>query len=153
MNALAVLPIGPTDGLVLTTTFEPCLMCASTIVQARIPEVRYAAADPLFDGMHDWFADLPFARERLPVRSELGGPVGAFAHVLHVSWMAFWVPEGPVVDAHHALKPRHLALGRRVAQEGGLAAIAEQQGEVVDAMAALWPALLELAGDEAAAER
>src|SRR3954452_11861601 len=27
MNALAVLPLGPTADFVLTTTFEPCLMC------------------------------------------------------------------------------------------------------------------------------
>ena len=66
MNALAVLRIGPSDDLRMTTTFEPCLMCASAIVQSRIPRVRYAAADPVFDGLHDWFAELPFAQRRLP---------------------------------------------------------------------------------------
>ena len=62
MNARALLSLGPTDDLTITTTFEPCSMCASTIVQGHIPHVRYAAADPLFDGMHDWFADVPLTR-------------------------------------------------------------------------------------------
>jgi len=145
MNALALLPLGPTDGLVLTTTFEPCLMCATTIVQARIPVVRYAAADPVFAGLQDWFAELPFARDRIPARTELGGPLGAFCHVLHVSWMAFWVRDGAVMAAHEELRPRHLAVAREVAEQGGLAAVAEQGGTVVDAVDALWPTLVELA--------
>lgn len=144
MNVLALLPLGPTDDLVLSTTFEPCLMCASAIVQARIPHVRYAAADPVFDGMHDWFAEFPFAQERLPSRSELGGPVGAFCHVLHVSWMAFWISDGAVPDAHRNLRPRHLEIAQQVAQEHDLAHVAEEGGDVIDAIDALWPSLLEL---------
>ena len=130
----------------LTTTFEPCLMCASAIVQARIPEVRFAAADPVFDGMHDWFESFPFAQERLPSRSELGGPVGAFCHVLHVSWMAFWVSDGAVIDAHRHLRPRHLELAHQVIEDHDLATVADGDGDVTDALEALWPALVELSG-------
>ena len=144
MNALALLPLGPTEGLVLSTTFEPCLMCASSIVQARIPEVRYAAADPLFAGMHDWFAAFPFAEERLPRRSELGGPIGAFCHVLHVSWMAFWTAEGAAMDAHRSLRPRHLEVAQQIARDHDLSRVADQDGDVVDALEALWPSLVEL---------
>ena len=150
MNALAVLPLGPTERLTISTTFEPCLMCASAIVQARIPHVRYAASDPLFDGMHDWFADLPFARERLPRRTELGGRIGAFAHVLHVSWLAFWVTEGAVMDAHRNLRPRHLEMAQQVAADDGLATVANEGGDVVDALETLWSSLADLAGDTAA---
>lgn len=144
MNALALLSLGPTEGLVLSTTFEPCLMCASAIVQARIPEVRYAAADPLFDGMHDWFTAFPFARERLPTRSELGGPVGAFCHVLHVSWLAFWAADGATMDAHRNLRPRHLEIARQVAHDHALPEVAADDGHAIDALEALWPSLLEL---------
>lgn len=144
MNALALLPLGPTEDLVLSTTFEPCLMCASAIVQSRIPHVRFAAADPVFDGMHDWFAEFPFAQERLPKRSELGGPVGAFCHVLHVSWMAFWVADGAVMEAHRNLRPRHLEMAHEIAQDHRLSKLAEQHGDVTDALEALWPSLLEL---------
>jgi tRNA(adenine34) deaminase len=146
MNALALLPLGPTEDLVLSTTFEPCLMCASAIVQARIPEVRYAAADPVFDGMHDWFASFPFAEERLPRRSELGGPVGAFCHVLHVSWMAFWISDGAVIEAHRNLRPRHLEIARQVIRDHNLSEVASEDGDVTDALEALWQSLVELSG-------
>src|SRR4051794_26574582 len=70
MNALAELSFGTgfTDHR-LYTTFEPCLMCASAIVQIRIGQVSFAAADPVFDGLHDWLGEFAFAAERLPKRS------------------------------------------------------------------------------------
>ncbi len=145
MNAMAVLPLGPTAELTISTTFEPCLMCAATIFQARIPRVRYAAADPVVHEVHDGLATLPFARERVPVRTELGGPIGAFAHVLHVSWMTFWVADEPVMDAHRRLRPDHLALAEQVAHGDELAAVSRGGGDVVDALEALWPMLVGLA--------
>jgi tRNA(adenine34) deaminase len=145
MNALAGLRLGPSDGLTISTTFEPCLMCASAIIQFRIPRVRYAAADPVFDGMHDWFAELPFAQRRLPERIELGGRIGAFAHVLHVSWLSFWVSENDeVLDAHRRVRPEHLAVARDLVRDEHLGSIASGGGEVVDALDALWPSLGEL---------
>jgi tRNA(adenine34) deaminase len=56
MCALAELPPGTCEHYTLYTTFEPCLMCAGAIMLARIPRVRYAAADPVFDGLHDCWA-------------------------------------------------------------------------------------------------
>jgi hypothetical protein len=110
-------------------------MCASTIVQLRMGTVAYAAADPLFDGMQDWFADLPFAAARRPERTVLGGPVGTFCHVLHLSWLAFWQPTGPTIDAHARLTPRELEVARAIAAEGHLACI---EGTAVDALEAVW---------------
>jgi len=144
MNALAVLPIGDTSGLTLYTTFEPCLMCASTILLVGIPRVQFAAADPFFDGVHDWFAQLPYAQERLPERACLGGPFGAFCHVLHLSWIAFWMPNGPVVEAHRRLAPRHLDLTSTVVS-GRLNEVSSQDGDVVDALGAVWDELQQLA--------
>ena len=146
MCVLASLPDGSFDDCTLYTTFEPCLMCASAIVQIHIGNVCFAAADPVFDGLHDWLGEFAFAAERLPQRSCLGGPVGSFAHVLHLSWLAFWLREGHVLDAHKRLSPRHLDLARRVAEEGHLADVASAGGSVVDAMTALWPELVTLAG-------
>lgn len=142
MNALAVLPLGSNDGSTITTTFEPCLMCASAIVQLRIPFVRYAAADPLFDGLHDWFSGIPFASQRLPQREELGGGIGAFAHVLHVSWLSFWASDA--MDAHRRLRPKHLDAALAVVRDEHLATIARDGGDVCDALDALWPSLGEL---------
>jgi hypothetical protein len=147
MNALAMLRLGPTDGLTISTTFEPCLMCASAIMQFRLRRIRYAAADPVFDGLHDWFKDLPFTSDRMPVREELGGRVGAFAHVLHVSWLAFWVRESDVIDTHRRLRPRHLDLALEVVRSEKLGPIARDGGDVRDALTAMWDALGHLSVD------
>jgi tRNA(adenine34) deaminase len=145
MNALAELPFGRGFGdHTVYTTFEPCLMCASTILQTGIGHVRYAAADPVFDGLHDWLTEFKFAADRLPDRRCLGGPIGAFAHVLHLSWLAFWLTEGQVIDAHRRLSPRHLDLATRVAGDGHLADVATHGGGVVDAIGALWSDLVAL---------
>jgi hypothetical protein len=94
----------------------------------------------MFDGMHDWFAELPFAAARRPERQALGGPIGAFAFALHVSWLAFWVP-GHVLDPHRSLVPRHLELAAGLVERSPLVAIAAAGGSVVDAIDALWPEL------------
>lgn len=138
---LSTLGFGQYDGHTLYTSFEPCLMCASTIVQMGIGHVAFAAADPLFDGMHDWFGDLPYAAQRLPARSMLGGMVGAFCHVLHLAWLSFWVTEGPVIDAHGRLSPRALDAARSITRDGHLASVAADGGTAVDAIAAVWDLL------------
>jgi hypothetical protein len=145
MNALAQLPLGGATGLSLYTTFEPCLMCASTILQSSITHVHYAAADPVFDGLHDWFRELPFAAERLPERTVLGGPVGAFAHVLHLSWLAFWVADGAIMQAHRTLAPRHLEIASSIARDNRLVDLVTEGGTALDALETLWGDLLPIA--------
>jgi tRNA(Arg) A34 adenosine deaminase TadA len=135
---LSTLGLGQFGDHTLYTSFEPCLMCASTIVQMGIGRVEFAAADPLFDGMHDWFGSLPYDAARRPERNMLGGPVGAFCHVLHLSWLSFWVREGPVIDAHGRLSPRELDTARAISRDGHLAPIAADGGGAVDALAAVW---------------
>ena len=142
--ALASLPAGNYDGYTLYTTFEPCLMCAGAIIMCHIPRVRYAAADPVFDGLHDWFHTLPFASTRLPERECLGGPIGAFAHVLHLSWIALWFPEADSVELHGTVAPRHLALALDLVESTDLPAIADARGSVAAALAAIWPDLVAL---------
>jgi tRNA(adenine34) deaminase len=135
---LASLPLGQYGDHSLYTSFEPCLMCASTIVQFGIGHVAFAAADPLFEGMDDWFLELPFAASRLPERSVLGGPIGRFCHVLHLAWLSFWVAEGPVIDAHRRRSPRELAAARTIVRDGHLDPIAADGGATIDALAAVW---------------
>jgi tRNA(Arg) A34 adenosine deaminase TadA len=54
MNVLARLGFRRHDGLVLTTTLQPCLQCAAAIRLARIAAVRFAGHDVLWDGCHDF---------------------------------------------------------------------------------------------------
>jgi tRNA(Arg) A34 adenosine deaminase TadA len=144
MCVLAALPDGSFADRTLSTTFEPCLMCASAIVLCAVPRVRYAAADPVWDGLHDWFASLPMAAKRVPERECLGGPIGAFGHVLHLSWLALWVPESDAVELHRAVAPDHLELARALVESSDLPAIAADRGSVTDALDALWPDLVSL---------
>lgn len=138
MCALAATPAGSCDAYTLYTSFEPCLMCASAIMLAHIPRVYYATPDPLFDGMHAWFGGLPYAEQRRPELACLGGPIGAFAHVLHVSWLAFWFPDTIAIGPHQATAPRHLALARDLVERSPLPAIAAEGRPAADAIEALW---------------
>jgi hypothetical protein len=115
-------------------------------MQSHIPRVRYASIDPFFDGMTDWFAEFGFTRERIPEREELGGRIGAFAHVLHVSWLALFMPTGVVIDAHRRLRPQHLDLALEVVRSERLGALAHEGGDVRGALSLMWDALGELTG-------
>jgi tRNA(adenine34) deaminase len=138
MNALVGLPRSAREGHTLYTTFEPCVMCAATIRIYRIPRVVYAADDPVWDGMHDLFGQLEPIARGLPERERLGGPWGAFAHVLHLTRLAEWGPE-LVIDAHGRLAPEHLELARRIGSSGELHELAASGAGVVRAAKALWP--------------
>jgi tRNA(Arg) A34 adenosine deaminase TadA len=53
-NVVARLPYGQSDRLVLSTTLEPCLQCSAAIRLGPVAAVRYAGADPLWNGCHDF---------------------------------------------------------------------------------------------------
>jgi tRNA(Arg) A34 adenosine deaminase TadA len=144
MCTLAAVPSDCFDDYTLYTTFEPCLMCASAIIICKVPRVHYAAADPVWDGMDDWFRTLPHAAERIPERVCLGGPIGAFAHVLHLSWIAFWFPGTGAVELHRTVAPQRLAVASDLVGSTDLGAIAADGGGVTAAIASLWPDLVAL---------
>ncbi|HMC38913.1 MAG TPA: nucleoside deaminase [Acidimicrobiales bacterium] len=146
MDVLSQVPFGTRPSGALYTTFEPCLMCAATILLYRVSEVHYAAADPVFDGLHDWFGTHPFTAERVPRRVHLGGPVGAFCHVLHLAWLVAYPAPESVIIAHGNLAPEHLACAAEVADRHRLKPLAEGGGLVLDALAELWSDLVTLAG-------
>lgn len=63
------------EGCTLYVTLEPCPMCAGAIVQARIPRVVYAAADPKAGACHSLYEITH--DERLNHRCETVGGVMA----------------------------------------------------------------------------
>jgi tRNA(Arg) A34 adenosine deaminase TadA len=145
MDVLSQVPLGSRVTGSLYTTFEPCIMCAATIAFYGVPEVHYAAADPLFDGLLDWLALYPFTAERQPRRVRLGGPIGAFCHVLHLAWLVAYPAPAHVVDAHRRLTLSALECAREITERRRLRRIADDGAPVVDAITELWPHLVALA--------
>jgi tRNA(Arg) A34 adenosine deaminase TadA len=146
MDVLRQVPFGSRPNGALYTTFEPCLMCAGTILLYRVPEVHYAACDPVFDGLHDWFGTHPFTAARVPRRVHLGGPTGAFCHVLHLAWLVGYPAPDAVLDAHRDLAPAELACAAQIAGDHRLKPLADAGATVVDAISELWIDLTTLGG-------
>jgi Cytidine and deoxycytidylate deaminase zinc-binding region len=144
MNALALLRRDARERHTLYTTFEPCVMCAATIRMYRIPKVHYAAADPVWDGMHDLFSQLEPIARGLPERELLGGPWGAFAHLLHLTWLAEHAPDY-VLEAHGKMTPEYLQAATRLAARGELRRAASRDEDVLVAANRAWPEVEALA--------
>lgn len=89
INALAALPRRRHPGHRLLVTLAPCLLCASAIVMAQLPQLTYAATDPVMADVSGWLAALPWAASRLPeTDGPLSGPIVHFAQLLPVLHMA-----------------------------------------------------------------
>jgi tRNA(adenine34) deaminase len=144
MDVMSQVPFGSRITGSLYTTFEPCFMCAATIAFYRVPEVHYAAADPFFDGLHDWFGTYAFTAERIPARIRLGGPIGAFCHVLHLAWLVAYPAPMDVVDAHRRLTPATLECANGIAERHRLARAGDRGATVLEAIEELWPDLVAL---------
>lgn len=84
-NVIARLPYRQAAPFVLTTTLEPCLQCSAVIRLGPIATVRYAGADPLWDGCHD-FSPLSPREAARPAKVTMAGPrdddVGMFATLI-----------------------------------------------------------------------
>ena len=144
MDVLSQVPFGTRVNGALYTTFEPCLMCAATILLYKVPEVHYAAADPVFDGLHDWIGTHPFTADRVPRRHHLGGPFGAFCHVLHLAWLAAYPAPDHVLEAHRRLAPERLNCARDIVDRGHLRELGEAGASVENAVNPIWDELVAL---------
>jgi len=137
MNALAGLLPGEYSGYTLYTTYEPCFMCAATIIGTyHIPKVAFAAYDPSWEGLLDAFRQHPAIACRLPEREHLGGPYGALAYVLHLVWIVRHLP-GPH-EAHQHFAPAHLALSRDLLEHGTLEDLEQDGAAPADVARMLW---------------
>jgi tRNA(Arg) A34 adenosine deaminase TadA len=137
MNALVALRPGDYSGHTLYTTFEPCLMCTATIIGTyQVPKVAFAAYDPSWDGLLDVLGGHPAVARRLPEREHLGGPYGALAYLLHLTWIVRYLP-GPH-EAHQKFAPAHLALSKGLLEQRTLQHLEQDGASTPDVANALW---------------
>jgi tRNA(Arg) A34 adenosine deaminase TadA len=143
-NVLARLPYGQTVPLVVTTTLEPCLQCSAAIRLGPVATVRYAGADPLWDGCHD-FSPLSPREAARQARVTMAGPraddIGTFATL--ISRFGPGLVNGPAADWLRASGQGGLLDFARHLQETGatrrLAVL-----DVAEAFGSLWPQLRSL---------
>jgi len=143
-NVLARLPYQHTSRLVLTTTLEPCLQCSAAIRLGPVATVRYAGADPLWNGCHD-FSPLSPREAARPGKVTMAGPrgddIGMFATL--ISRLGPGLVRGPAADWLRAAGQGDLLDLALHLQESGearqLAAL-----EVDEAFEYLWPRLRSL---------
>lgn len=142
INVLAQLPFRGHGPVVLTTTLQPCLQCAGAIQFARINTVRFAGADRLWDGYHE-FSKLSTieAWRSQPLRlGPRADELGAFATLISRF--------GPTLTPDYEQVLRALGEGqtvdlvREMERDGEVALLAGM--EVEDAFGYLWPRLQEL---------
>lgn len=150
MNALARLSAhwhetGEPAGHTLYTTLEPCIMCAGTIRIYRIPRVAFAAYDPVWDGLHNAFSQVPgFARHPIE-REQLGGPYGTLGALLPLTYLAEHYPGSDLVSFHPSA---HLAFALDLIRRRTLRSLADQGASPADIAHVLWPELWQLAASD-----
>lgn len=115
MNALATLPPDDYSEFTMYTTLEPCVLCTSALRIARIGTVRYAAPDPIWDGVADIPSVLrPRAARNWTVRKgPLDGVFARWSGAMHAYWFLENQPD--VLDGADPLaEPRLVDIARKL---------------------------------------
>jgi tRNA(Arg) A34 adenosine deaminase TadA len=119
INALAALPRRRLPGYRLLTTYAPCLLCASAIIMTGLPQVEFAAEDPVMADVPGALARLPFAAGRAPRRvGPLDGPVREFAELLPVLHLAEFRRQSRSLAACRASRPALVRRAERLLADG-----------------------------------
>jgi tRNA(Arg) A34 adenosine deaminase TadA len=117
MEALSHLPPGDYPGHTLWSTLEPCFMCSAAAVHSHIGNVGFAAADPLISGVDRLPSLNPWVQSRWPHRrGPLPGPIGGFAGLLPLVWLAERRPDGVVAATHREADSTMVELATRLAR-------------------------------------
>jgi tRNA(adenine34) deaminase len=145
VNVMARLGYHQPARVVLTTTLEPCIQCSAAIRLGPVAVVRYAGADPLWDGCHDFSPLSP--REAARAKARIDGPrgdeVGVFGAL--ISRFGPGLVQGRARDFLSAAgQASILDLAERMQATGEVRRLAAM--EVDQAFGYLWPRLRVLRG-------
>lgn len=112
INALATLPPGDYSDYSLYTTLEPCFLCTAALRHSHVGLVRFAAPDPMWQGIER----LPHLNDQMARRwTDRDGPLGG-----HLQTWAALLPLVSAVErgvrsvqqCHAATMPQVLSLAR-----------------------------------------
>ena len=148
-NVLARLPFEATTLVTVTSTLEPCIQCSAALRLGPVAEVRFAGADPLWEGCHD-FSPLSRREATRGGKFSLTGPrddeIGLFGTLIsrfglglkdRVETQLRELGEADILDLAHDLEASGAV--RR------LAAV-----DVREAFGELWPQLTDLRAQRSA---
>jgi tRNA(adenine34) deaminase len=119
INALALLPPGEYDDHIIWSSLEPCFMCSAAILHSHVGAIRFAAADPIVDGVDRLPEMNRWVSTRWPDKQgPLSGSASVFGGVLPIVWVLQRRPDGVVsgiyADANRSLLPH----ARRLLSDG-----------------------------------
>jgi tRNA(adenine34) deaminase len=140
VNVLARLRFRQPRKLVLTSTLEPCLQCSAAVRLGPIATVRFAGADPYWEGCHD-FSPLS-RREAARTKAEMLGPrtdeIGLFGTLISRFGRGRLSPQAEDI-LRAAGEGDSLDLVQELESGGELPVLADM--EVHEAFGYLWPQL------------
>ena len=146
VNVLARLGFRQPRRLVLTTTLEPCIQCSAAIRLGPVAVVRFAGADPLWDGCHDFspLSTREAARPAVRIEGPRTDEIGLFGTLISRFGPGLGPTSRPYLRA--AGEADTIDLVRHLEDSGEVPRIAAM--EVREAFQYLWPQLRAL-GDAA----
>ncbi len=139
IDVLGRLPPGGYRGWTLTTTLEPCVLCASAIAMSNIDHVRFLAGDPLSRGVERLPEIVPWLAKDWPSSD---GPeksaIAAFCALLALFPALRDKPRGVLVSSYENLHPGLCRLGRDLIAKGWQPG---PDAALLAELEKLWPAL------------
>lgn len=93
------------EGYALYSALEPCHLCLSAAIMARVGRVAYAAPDPYGGGVGKLVPSADHRAHPVLLEGPLPGAIGLLPEVLHIAHFLWRVPAGNVVEFYRAARP------------------------------------------------
>jgi tRNA(adenine34) deaminase len=126
LNALiAMAPERTYEAFTLYTALEPCHLCLSATISARVGSLQYAAPDPYAGAVGKLVPSADHEAHALKVTGPLPGPAGRLPELLHVAHMLWRIPDGGLIGFYRRTRPHLVAVAETLPTPGSAATLAE----------------------------
>jgi tRNA(Arg) A34 adenosine deaminase TadA len=111
LNALVALtPDRTYEAFALYTSLEPCHLCLSATISARVGSLRYASRDPYAGAVGKLLPSADHeAHAALAIAGPLAGPPGRLPELLHVAHFLWRAPDASVMRFYRTTRPAAVA--------------------------------------------